>query len=260
METTAGPGSVLIVTSWSKKGYDLYGQRMLESARRCGVEHLMFVASEDPHADRNTALDLEPLKRNLSDARYRKAAPRNQAAYLRWGAKVLALHAGMKVAKDRGVDWLVWLDGDTEWTQGPSQGWWDKVLPADCAVSALLRDGMGWEAETGFVGYRMGSAFAWSLIESMYDLYSTGAVFDMPQWWDGAVFSHLLPKHVPAHAIHNLAPEHPVSIHVWPESPLGICLKHNKGVGRKASASGGGIDDGHPSSLPGPAFGPKGRA
>lgn len=130
------------------------------------------------------------------------------------------------------LDWWIWLDGDVETIAPITQEWLTKVMPADKAVSFLGRTQP--HSETGWMAFNLGNQYARDMLFRMRETYTHQRVWDLPGWTDSDVFDHCL-EAVPQELRLNLSTQK--EGHVWPTSPLGEVMRHNKGP-RKIEAYG----------------------
>lgn len=225
----------LVITSWSDEGNKLYGERWRDG----WCEHwltphhipaLMYtddMIAEDP--------EVRAFREREADAQTTSGDYRRGA--LKWSWKVFALT--MEPMPTSG--WMIWIDGDVEFTKTPTQEWFDAVCPDDADVSYLARP-WAYASETGFVAYNMGSERARDLLGDMRRMYLYGTFRALENWGDASVFdSCRAMQHEDLRennlAAHCTGPD----LHVWPHTVLGECLVHRKGPKRKQEAYGGAV-------------------
>lgn len=133
--------------------------------------------------------------------------------------KVFAMADAARRAMDEGETILAWIDADVRTFNFVPKDWIEQLLGDDDLVY-LGRDAQ--HSECGFMIFRLPNA--WPLIRKMEDAYASLAVFQMREWHDSWVFDELR-KDV---AIRQRSLTRGRG-HVWPASPLGVCLDHLKG-------------------------------
>lgn len=149
---------------------------------------------------------------------------------LTWSWKVFALT--MEPVPTEG--WMLWIDGDVEFTATPTEEWFDKVCPEDADVTYLGRP-WAYASETGFVGYRMPQCQP--VLEMLRSCYLKYTYRDLGTGSDGKLFDYCLGMH--SLRRNNLSAHcQPPNLHVVPQTILGDCLIHNKGPMRKKEAYG----------------------
>jgi hypothetical protein len=225
----ATPDQITMISTWSDLAHETYGNqwfdgmttfwRPLGVSFRVPMEHTIL---EDP--DVFTFREREADKQTSGNKLHRAA--------MKWSWKVFALT--MEPMQTSG--WMIWIDGDVEFTKTPTQEFLDAVCPDDADVSYLGRV-WAYASETGFVAYNMASLGTRELLGRMRATYLTGAFRDLDSWTDGAVFDYcrkglgLVANNLAAHCD---GPD----LHVWPKTILGEFMVHQKGPRRKAEAYG----------------------
>lgn len=102
----------------------------------------------------------------------------------------------------------------------------DLLIPEDCLLSYLGRN-MPWTSECGFVGYN-----SRRFLQAFRSMYVTGDIFKLDEWHDSFVFDHLRTHWKHGGYFHNISRD-VGDKHVWPDSILGVRMKHLKGPARK---------------------------
>lgn len=118
-------------------------------------------------------------------------------------------------------DILVWLDADVE-TTSPVPASFIRDLLGDADVCFLGREPK--HSEIGFWAVRI-SDETLGFLELMHNLYDTDRFLELREWHSAFVWDHARKKF--ALCERNLTPGG--HGHVWPSSPLGRVMRHDKG-------------------------------
>lgn len=247
---------VQVVTTFSKEGQAVYGNRFVQSWLRNCDTHLVVYHESAPAVDA-IAPNLE--WRNLDHDEHRNrflakwgkdqdkighlSDPNAQA--IRFCHKVFAL---ANAAERSHAEWLVWMDADVILHAAPD---WQDLLPDSADVVYLGRENAGqWKlrngvrkicSETGFVAYRISDRKVFSLIADMRAYYNTGEIFTRPKtdWHDAKAFDIARERSgIPPERQLSLSKDVP-GTHVWPLTKLARFSTHVKGPGRKMGVYGG---------------------
>lgn len=230
------PDQITVVTSWSEEGCELYGDRWMDTFTE-------YWPWPDPVQLR---IATEPAMMEDTEVRAfraREADEKTLSGDYRWGAlkwswKVFALT--MPPMPTSG--WMVWIDGDVEFTKTPTQEFFAAVCPDDADVSFLARP-WAYASETGFVAYNMSSPTTLALLGMMRQEYLSGIFRELDNWGDASVFDACRATLAPALRENNLAAgcDSSDGLHVWPLTVLGEFMEHRKGPKRKKEAYGGAV-------------------
>lgn len=229
---------ILVVTSWSPIGYELYGKRFLDTASRWPNNMELHVVSDqdlaemeefrsfmDRHADRK----MDP---SLPGYDYRQDL-------CRFAHKIFALKSGLKRALEFDFDYLIWLDGDTETIQEPTKEFLAEICPEDQDGALLSRVESAPHPECGFMSFnlrRLGADF----LHSFIGFYESDKVLELSELHD----SHAFMAMVVAHSGHrksdwkDLCPKGvgPYGLDAFEGSILNAFFVHKKG-NRKVNPS-----------------------
>ena len=221
-----------VVTSWSEQGKAVYGDRFLSSYRQHWTEFPLYVFEDTDLMD---LPNVREFRKRESDEETR--TDKLHRAALKWAWKVFAItHRDLP---DDG--WRVWIDADVLFHRPPDRVFWEEVLPDAADISALLRP-WAYASETGFVAYNLASKQTRKVLAGMQSAYLDGWFRRLSSWTDGAVFDESC--RLAGALINNLTRMDPrVSpvaddLHVWPTSPLGVYMSHQKGPVRKSKTYG----------------------
>lgn len=232
------------VTSFSQKGYDLYGRIFLESyIKHCPypleVWHESQEAPSLPGRIEWSDLDWDK-ERDWFLTTFRKYDGRNGYRFNATGF----CHKVFALAATEFDKWLIWIDADTVFKKDIDQRFFDETCPEGFTASYLGRK--DWDhSECGFVGYNKqyrGNQF----LTDFQELYTSSLLFELPQWHDSYAFDAIrrsyerqgclffnIAKGVPKEAGFVKGVPHP-----WPHTVLGGYIEHRKGPEAKARAYG----------------------
>lgn len=224
-----------VVTTFSEKGYRVYGKRMIasfdlywpkdvklyvyyEGAKPQDASERAQWFSLDEDQDRaRFMLNHKDIEERPGDYRFR---------VVRYSHKVWAQTSA---PRDR---YLIWLDGDTETQNKVTDDLLKQVLPPDGKVAAYLARPYHRHTETGFISYNMNSC-AGDFLDEFRRLYTSGDITTLPEWHDCAGFDFVRRRFERAgHRFHNLCPG-AYGLNVFEQSPLAKFVRHNKGPARK---------------------------
>jgi hypothetical protein len=232
--------TVAVVTTFSPKGYEVYGRRMISTFDRNwpkDVPLYVYYEGEKPAdaSERATWLPLAADEDRTQFAAKHKDHPvdyRRQP--IKFSHKVFAI-----TGAPRDTDWLIWLDGDIEATAPISHDFLSWALPDDGSVAAYMGRDWWLHTESGFVAYRM-NEYGRAFLDDMRRAYMSGLVTTLPEWHDCMVFDHLRRVYEKAgYKFHDLAADyHGPGLDVMPATVLGDVMRHHKGPKQKRHAYG----------------------
>jgi len=226
---------ITVVTSWSEKGGSTYGGKFIDGFRENWGEIPLWVITDDdvlqdPRVREFRKREEDPVTSKREDYHF---------GVMKWSWKVFALTAKAEDLPNDG--WLIWIDGDVEFTAPITDEFLDTVCPNDHDVSFLDRPN-AYASETGFVCYNLRSPSVRVLLHLMREVYLSGAFRDLKEWGDAAVFDHcrLQVNQSPDPLKENNLnrKEARDDLHCWPYSPLAPYMIHNKGHRLKSKAYG----------------------
>lgn len=146
----------------------------------------------------------------------------------RFSHKVFALYRAGEYCRANSVDCLIWLDADVvTHTALTHEILESELLPRDGEVVSYLGRKDAPHSECGFVGYNL-KAGASHIVTAMHKRYISDSIFDLSGLTDCDVFDACLDDLAGAIPKRNLS-ENLEGWHVWPASPLGKYMAHNKG-------------------------------
>lgn len=173
-----------------------------------------------------------PNTRKLDDPdhlKFLECAPPDPADYRFQSRKFSYKTFAILAAKGRGK--LIWLDADVNVFANVPKSFIDGLLPKGAYTAYLGRDDM--HSECGFVIYDRDHPAHDRFMQSWRDLYTTGELFNLPEWHDSFVYDHLRTTlNVPSVNISVVKAHHP-----FVNSPLGKYMDHYKGNRKKRGRS-----------------------
>lgn len=234
----------LVVTSFSPRGAELYGRRMVEAFRHYWPPATTLVVYLDepaalPGVTVRLTTDLTDWQTcrqkwahdKLVHGRDAKANPKHRPYHYRYDAGRFAVKVFvMRDAAERlGRGLLTWLDGDTLTRQAVPAGWTASLL-GDADVAYLGRGTM--HPETGYLGFRIPEALPF--LQWCADCFRTGTFRALRGYTDCHVVQAALAA-VPVRAVDLTGAHYAVAkkSHVWPASPLAAYVTHFKGSTQK---------------------------
>ena len=183
---------VLVVTSWSDVGFDLYGKRWLETYDQYWPKNCdKLVVTDDMLRIEDQFVDF--MRRHQD----KKLDPRipgydYRMDLLRFCHKIFALKVGLKAAKD--YDYLIWLDGDVETRAEVTDDLLAKICPDDKDGALLSRADSAPHPECGFMSFnlrRKGKDF----LERYINLYESDNILKLKEYHDSHAFMIMLVAH-----------------------------------------------------------------
>ncbi len=232
--------SFAVVTTFSPKGYEVYGRRFIETFEGFWPKDIplyVYYEGEQPPPDasgRATWLSLDADKdrqRFMSDHKdtdpgdYRKCP-------VRFCHKVFAMSGA-----PRNVDHLIFLDADCESFAPVTKGQLVKACADDGQVGSYLARPYSRHSETGFLSFRM-NAGGDNFLDELRSFYLSGELFKLPELHDSMAFDCLRKRFERGgFRFKNACPD-ANRLTVFPQSYLKDFIKHNKGAHRKELAYG----------------------
>lgn len=249
----------LIVTTFNKKGYELYGRRMLESfLAHWPMDQTILVYVEDVALDTNITADPRVIVRDLNTVRdlttFKIRHDKDIKAHgglakdfkfdaVRFSHKVFALYDAVKNPLAE-IKTIVWLDADTIThrkipddllEQAAPRSFWKNGITEKYGISYLGRTKQ--YTECGFVSYNLMHPKMMAFWETFADMYRSDALFRLPEWHDSYIFDYVRQKYETSGMInHNITPGF-YSGHPFINCILGDYMDHMKGARKKSGRS-----------------------
>lgn len=230
-----------VVTTFSPKGYEVYGRRFIESfAQHWPADVPLYVYHEgEKPTDANPRANWMPLDDDKDRARFMETHQDkpDRADDYRWCVVRYSHKVWAQTAAPRDTDHLIWTDADCE-TFAPVT---EAMLRAVCGDQGQAGSFLGRpyhrHSETGFISYNMKSCGDW-LLDALRQFYVLGDVLNLSEWHDCMAYDFMRRKFERAgHRFKNICPD-AKGLSVFEQSPLKAFIRHNKGPDRKQKTYG----------------------
>ena len=224
---------MIAVTSFSPKGYEVYGKKFLESAVKHWPTEILVYYEDKPDFEHEKIV-YKPLLEVYGLKAFLTYCDTNPAFQGRVGGGYSFNYDAAKFARkafsqfdalQHNTGKIFWLDADCIVKKDVPIQFLKDIFDGK-TLALLQRPDL--YTESGFVGFDThGSCFDYFL-KNYIDVYRRGILFKLPGWhdcWalDYAVKESLVP-------VNNLSVDYPqCGINVMPHSILGEFLVHNKG-------------------------------
>jgi hypothetical protein len=170
---------IKIVSTFSDKGYELYGKLFVESCKKfiySNIDICFYIDNVPLRNEKNiTILKLEESIPDLSKFKHRNK--NKEFKDFKWDA-VRFSHKSYTMwhaAKHSDVDKLFWLDADTVLQNNIDENYLNKFLPDDYFTSYLGRGGRF--TETGFIGFNLKHKYANEFFDEFIDYYNSDRIY-----------------------------------------------------------------------------------
>lgn len=231
--------SYAVVTTFSRRGYDVYGKRMIESFAMYWPEdvplHVYYEGEKPEDASPRAiwhSLD-EDKDRQAFMAKYKDEDLKDyRKCGVRYSHKVWAM-----TSAPRDVDNIIWLDADSETFAPVTEDRLKSVCADPGQVGSFLGRPYHRHSETGFLSFRMNNCGG-DFLDEFRKMYVLGEIYNLSEWHDCMVFDYVRRKLERAgHRFKNLCPN-ARGLGVFEQSPLKDFIRHNKGPDRKNTVYG----------------------
>lgn len=229
-----------VVTTFSEKGYEIYGGRMVETFAQFWPAdvplYVYYEGKKPPDAsDRATWMPLDAdTDRQRFMSKYTDTDPRDyRTCVVRYSHKVWAMTGCPRTA-----DNLIYIDGDVVTIAPVTHGMIKGVCPDVGQVCSFLDRPQQRHTETGFLAFRLNSPTGWDFLDEFRRMYTGGDIFNLSELHDCMAFDYVRRKFQRAgHKFKNLCPG-ARGLSVFEQSRLNDFMIHNKGPERKIRAYG----------------------
>ncbi len=222
--------SYAVVTTFSQKGYEVYGKRMVESFEKfwpADIALYVYYEGEKPQdaSPRAVWLSLDKVSdRNRFAATHTDGDPRDyRTCVVRYCHKVFAMTSAPRVTGH-----LIWLDGDCESFAPATPALLQEVCAELGQVGSFLGRPHARHTETGFWSVRTdnrGSQF----LDELRKLYTSDEIMKLPELHDCMAFDSVRRKFERAgYRFRNICPG-ARGLDAFIHSPLKEFITHNKG-------------------------------
>jgi hypothetical protein len=179
---------IRLVSTFSDAGYNVYAKHFVESCKKYIDKNIeLFIYKDNVSFDSPlnfTVLNLEQVCPNLVEFKNRNK-DKTFKDY-RWDAVRFSHKVYATVHATKGdIDYLIWLDSDTEIYNNISVQYFLKFLPKDSFVGYIGRDGA---SETGFLIFDMKHPAATEFFDRYQWYYDTDAVYTKAECHDAFIF------------------------------------------------------------------------
>lgn len=228
--------SYAVVTTFSPKGYDVYGRRMIETFAAfwpAKVALHVYYEGDKPSdaSDRAVWHSLDADKdRAAFMAAHEDEDPKDyRKCPVKFCHKVYAM-----TSAPRDTDHLMWLDSDCE-TTAPVKSL-SECLAKEGQIGSYLARPYSRHSETGFLSFY--GTGGYQFLDAFRKFYNDGEPLKQSEQHDSMAFDVLRRRfEKQGFRFRNICPD-ATGLTVFPQSALKGFITHNKGVARKARAYG----------------------
>lgn len=257
--------SYIIVTTFNKQGYDLYGRTMLDSfvnhwpKSQSILVYTEGVTLDEPHSnnpriitkDINQIRDLSLFKRrHANNPKANGFWPEGKTVKdfkfdaVRFSHKIFALYDCFNNPPFEFKS-MVWLDADTVTFRDIPENFLETVAPRAYSTRDGAKEKFGicylgrikQHSECGFVSYNRMHPMMHQFWESLIDLYKNDSLFKIKEWHDSFLFDHVRKIYEDRGMKNlNLTPKF-MTGHPFINCMLGEYMDHMKGDRKKQGRS-----------------------
>jgi len=223
---------MIAVTSFSQKGYEVYGKKFLESAIKYWPTDIFVYYEDLPDL-----VDDKIIYKPLNDPRlyaFLSYCEKNPVFSGVTGAGYNFNYDAMRFSKKAFAQFMVlethsgkviWLDADIVINKKMTEDFIESVFDKQ-TLCAFQRPGL--YTESGFLGFDTTREDFKPFLEAYLNAYKKGIIFSLPGWHDCYAVDYAIAKS--GVSVKNLSPDYPKNgINVIPHSEIGTYLVHNKG-------------------------------
>lgn len=243
-----------VVTTFSPKGYEVYGKRFIESFRKYWPDkvplYIFYEGEKQPGWDGPSPGTWVPLDNDKDRAAFMARHTDKSDLDYRFRA-VMYSHKvwAMTAPQVRGLaDHLLWLDADSETFAPVTDKHIEDITALPGQIGSYLGRPFYKHTETGFLSFALkngGDRF----LDEMRRMYVMDEVYSLPEWHDCMVFDTVRKRFErQGYRFRNICPE-ARTLSVFEQSPLKDFIRHNKGPDRKEREYGHHMVPGHEGPL-----------
>ena len=224
---------ILVVTSWSPAGFELYGKDWVESAGKYWPPNMIpfVVTDEDLTGDPDFVAFMQRHAQRKMDERAIGYDYRQDL--VRFSHKIFALKVAIDQPGLDEYDWLIWLDGDVTTKAKVTQEFIASILNESQDGVLLSRVQSAPHPECGFMAFNM-RRDGLNFLRRYIGMFVSDAVLGMPELHDSHVFMAAVVAHnqMPGVSWLDLAPHGvgPLGLDAFEASPLHSFFVHRKGI------------------------------
>jgi len=178
-----------IVSTFSDNGYHEYGKYFIDSYRKYVSKDIsMTLYVDNIKLEEDTNLKILNLENSCPDlVNFKERNKHRTPKDWRWDGVRFAhkTYATFHAAKTMDVDYLIWLDSDTELYNNITPKYFLQFLPKGNFVGYIGRDGI---SETGFLIFDMHHAHARDFFNRYEQYYNEDLIYNIDQQHDAFVF------------------------------------------------------------------------
>ena len=198
--------SVTVITTLHEDGYNLYGQKNLESWATFFPTEWSILYYKEKHnpklPERVKIVDFDQqcanwqnyfsaVKLKLNQEKNPEDEKRRNwyKKSLRWSFKMYTVLDAMKNCNSK---YLIWLDADVKALKSPEDGWIEKCLNNTSLAAQFELIKAGGHIETGILIFDLEHADIQKIYNWIYDGYINFKILDEDKAWDGIWMAKLL--------------------------------------------------------------------
>ena len=230
-----------VVTTFSPKGYEVYGRMMIESFGKHWPEDVPLYAyfeGDSPPDGASERATWMPLDADQDRARFLESAPPDPAIRMNYkeSARRFCHKVFAMTGAPRNVDHLMFIDADCVSFSNVTAKMLEMVSAGAGQVAAYLGRPQR-HTETGFLSFQINSGGG-DFLDALRKVYTSGEIFKLKERHDCAAFDHVrgqLEKR--GQKFKNLCPG-AQGLGVFDQSPLRYFIRHNKGPNKRLKVYG----------------------
>ena len=198
--------TVKVITTLHKDGYDLYGQKNLNSWANYFPKDWKMVYYAEKHSpelnERTTIVDFDeccPEWNNFYDVvkqQLNRDPAKDDPKRINWYKKALRwsfkMYAVLHALKNTDTRYLVWLDADVVATASPTADWIEKCLKNTCMAAQLEFIKAGGHIETGILIFDLHHPDIHKIYDWIKTGYVDGEILKEEKAWDGIWMAKLV--------------------------------------------------------------------
>lgn len=179
---------IKIISTFSDKGYEDYGKHFVESSKKYidpSIEVCLYIDNINLISENN--INILRLEESIPElTKFKERNKHRTFKDYKWDGVRFShkTYATFHAAKEN-LDYLVWLDSDTEIYDTVSSDYLLKFLPKGNFVGYIGRDGV---SETGFLIFDMNHPHAKDFFARYQWYYDTDSIYSLSEYHDAFIF------------------------------------------------------------------------